>query len=114
MIYDSSRSVGNPIYTRAYEGEGVEFSVLWLVYTRWMTLTVMQKVLVSMSPKSGPRPPHRAQTEPKISHFSSLFRELPLFKLIFKLDIWFQHGKFTMNSYYPKLGDRHFNRQTIL
>ena len=46
--------------------------------------------------------------EPKMLQFSSLFRELPLLKLIFKLDIWFQQGKFTMNSYYPKLGDRHF------
>ena len=39
-------------------------------------------------------------------HFSSLFRELPLLKLTFKLDIWFQNSKFTMNSYYPKLGDK--------
>ena len=100
--------------THVHTRGGRILGALACIYTRWMTLTVIQKVLVSMSPKSGPRPPHRAQMEPKISHFSSLFREIPLFKLIFKLDIWFQHGKFTMNSYYPKLGDRHFNRQTIL
>ena len=43
-----------------------------------------------------------------MSQFSTLFRKLSLLTLIFKLNIWFQHGKFTMNSQYPKLGDRHF------
>ena len=75
-----------------------------------MTLTVMQNVLVSTSPKVAPR--HTMlKMEPKMSEFSSLFQRLPLLKLIFKLDIWFQHGKFTMNSHYPKVGDRHFKVQ---
>ena len=37
-----------------------------------------------------------------------------MLKLIVKLDIWLQHGHFTMNSYYHKLCERHFKPGFII